>query len=135
MNYLPILGAAVVNMVIGYLWYGPVFGKQWMKLVGMTEKDMQEGSKQGMGKAYFLAYVSSVVMAYGLSMFLSKTGASTVTQGLMVGFWAWVAFVATSGSMDYVFNAKKKPGNLYLLEQAYWLVVLLVNSWLLSVWR
>ncbi|MBI3341870.1 DUF1761 domain-containing protein, partial [Candidatus Curtissbacteria bacterium] len=33
-NYMAVVAAAVVNMVLGFLWYGPLFGKPWMKMMG-----------------------------------------------------------------------------------------------------
>lgn len=36
-NWLAILAAAS-SLVIGFLWYGPLFGKAWMKESGMTEE-------------------------------------------------------------------------------------------------
>lgn len=31
---LAVVLAAVVSMIVGWLWYGPLFGKQWMALMG-----------------------------------------------------------------------------------------------------
>ena len=134
MNYLPVVIAAVVNMIVGYMWYGPVFGKQWMKLSGVTEKSMADG-KPNMGKIYGLTYVAAVVMAYVLSMFTGFAGATTATQGAMVGFWVWLGFVAPANASKYLFANKAQPWNLYYLEQGYWLLLLLVNGGLLAVWR
>ncbi|HLD39833.1 MAG TPA: DUF1761 family protein, partial [Candidatus Nanoarchaeia archaeon] len=33
-NYLAVLVAAIAAYVVGFLWYGPVFGKKWMALMG-----------------------------------------------------------------------------------------------------
>ncbi|MBK8887589.1 MAG: DUF1761 family protein [Saprospiraceae bacterium] len=30
-NWLAILGSGLVPMAVGALWYGPLFGKLWMK--------------------------------------------------------------------------------------------------------
>ncbi len=39
-NYLAVLVAAIVGMVVGFIWYSPkVFGKMWMKLSGVNPKD------------------------------------------------------------------------------------------------
>lgn len=127
MNYLPILAASGANMIIGFLWYGPLFGKKWMSLTGMTEKDTLEGKKT-MGKTYLLTYVGAVLMAYVLSYFITYSGATTLEQGVMVGFWAWLGFVATTGMHKYLFAVKKLPWSLYVLEQSYLLVVLVVNG-------
>ena len=34
MNWIAIVVATAAAMVIGFLWYGPVFGKAWMALSG-----------------------------------------------------------------------------------------------------
>ena len=40
LNYLAILVAGISNMVIGFLWYGPIFGKMWMGLIGKTADEL-----------------------------------------------------------------------------------------------
>jgi hypothetical protein len=46
-NYLAILASGIIMMVLGYLWYGPLFGKPWMKLAGITKSDMEKSKKNG----------------------------------------------------------------------------------------
>ena len=44
-NFLAILVAAVVPMVLGFLWYNPaLFGNAWMRESGMTEEKMKSGN-------------------------------------------------------------------------------------------
>ena len=33
-NLLAVLAAGIVPMVVGALWYGPLFGKRWLELMG-----------------------------------------------------------------------------------------------------
>ncbi|MBK6498787.1 MAG: DUF1761 domain-containing protein [Saprospiraceae bacterium] len=35
-NWLAILGSGLVPMAVGALWYGPLFGKVWMKEADMS---------------------------------------------------------------------------------------------------
>ena len=37
LNYLAIILATVVMMALGFLWYGPLFAKQWLAAIGRTE--------------------------------------------------------------------------------------------------
>lgn len=37
-NYLAVLIAAVASMIIGFLGYGPLFGKAWMRLMNFDKK-------------------------------------------------------------------------------------------------
>lgn len=32
-NFLAVLVAVFVNVIIGFLWYGPIFGKAWRKVL------------------------------------------------------------------------------------------------------
>ena len=49
-NWLAILIAVVVQFFIGFLWYGPLFGKAWAKELGidMTQKPDQSVMIKGM---------------------------------------------------------------------------------------
>ena len=35
-------------MVIGFLWYGPVFGKMWIHLMDFTSEHMEAAKTKGM---------------------------------------------------------------------------------------
>ena len=39
-----LLLAALVPMVMGFIWYGPLFKNAWMKASGMTEEKIQSGN-------------------------------------------------------------------------------------------
>ncbi|MFN3694309.1 MAG: DUF1761 domain-containing protein, partial [Ignavibacterium sp.] len=41
-NYLAVLVCGIISMVIGSLWYGPLFSKLWMKQHGFTEEDLNK---------------------------------------------------------------------------------------------
>lgn len=127
-NWLAVIVAGIIPMVLGFIWYGPLFGKQWMKLTGHKEM----GNKDDMPRIYGTMYVASLVMAYVLAVFISYAGASTIGAGAMVGFWAWLGFVATTMLTGLLFN--KKPMNLYFIDAGYQLVTLVLEGALLAVW-
>ncbi len=61
-NYLAILGAAFIPMVMGFIWYGPMlFQKAWMKEMNFTQKDV-EGSN--MLLIFGLSFVFSLLIAF-----------------------------------------------------------------------
>lgn len=133
-NYTAILIAAIAQMVLGFIWYGPLFGREWMKLVGMTEKD-KEAAKSGMGKTYALSFLGSLVMSYVLAHFLRLAGAETAMTGAQGGFWVWLGFVATTGMNEFLWAVKPKPWKLYWINQSYILVGLLIAGAILATWR
>lgn len=129
LNYLAVLVAALISMVIGYLWYGPLFGRQWMALMGIKPGAVSGGE---MGKTYVFGFIAALVTAWVLAMFVDFTGARTATQGAVTGFWVWLGFVATVTSASVLYE--RRPASLYVLNNGYQLVSLAVTGGLLAVW-
>ena len=136
-NYLAVLVAAIVSMIIGFLWYGPVFGKKWMGMMGMGQADIDAAkAKGGMGKSYVIALIGSLVMAYVLAHIVTMARmagiSSGVSGGLSSGFWVWLGFVATVGLGGVLWE--KRTWSLYCFNMAYQLVSLLVMGAILAAW-
>ena len=134
-NYALVFAAALADIVIGMAWYGPLFGKKWMKLVGMTDKKMEEGKKD-MNKAYTASFVASVITAYVLAHFLWFTAPATPTLliGIKTGIWVWLGFVVTNSLSKYFWTPDKKPLELYYLDNGYRLISLVVMGIILSLY-
>ena len=127
---IAVLVAAVAAMVVGALWYSPaVFGKQWMKLMGMTKKSMEK-EKKNMGKKYLLTFISLLVTAFVLAHFVDFTGAVDMAEGMQVGFWAWLGFVGPATLINSLWTGK--PGQLWALDNGHFLVVLVVMGAVLT---
>ena len=136
-NYLAVLAAAIASMVLGYLWYGPLFGKIWIAASGMTPDKIEAAKAKGMTTSYILMFVGSLVMAYILSHALvfamSYLGTSGVSAGFTAGFWNWLGFIApvTLGSVLW----EGKSWKLWILNNSYYLVSLLAMGMILAMWR
>ena len=135
-NYVAVLAAAVASMVLGSVWYGPLFGKQWMALSGKSMADMDAAKKKGMGKSYAFMFVGSLVMSYVLAHALVFASAylkvSGVNAGLMAGFWNWLGFIAPVTLGVVLWDGK--PWKLWILNNAFQLLSLLVMGVILAVW-
>ncbi len=135
-NIWPLVLSAFAAMALGTCWYGPFFGKIWMKHMGFTKEHMEQG-KKGMGKQYALAFFASIVMAFILGQFIGITMAFTpeataLAAGLCTAFWTWLGFVApvTLGMVLW----EGKPWILWILLNSYQLVTLLAMGAILSFW-
>ncbi|MBI4451139.1 DUF1761 domain-containing protein [Candidatus Woesearchaeota archaeon] len=129
-NLLAVLVSAVASMVLGFLWYGPLFGKAWMRLSGKPAKS--KAKTQGMGLKYLLGFIASLVMAYVLAILIQQAGAGMLSAGVKVGALAWLGFLATNELGTYLWD--NKPFTLYLVNAGYWLATLLVMAAILTVW-
>lgn len=120
-SWAPILLSAVAAMGVGSVWYGPLFGKSWMSLVGMGKSDI---NKKEMPKLYGIMFLGAIVEAYILSHFIHYAGAVGPILGAKTGLWAWLGFVATTMIGNYLFA--KRPMKLYYIDAGYALVNLLM---------
>jgi hypothetical protein len=136
-NYLAVLSAASASYILGWLWFGPLFGKTWMRLEGITEvkpssMDMAVTITGGIVGSLLMSWVlaHSIIFAMSYTAFMRYDGIPTA---LTASFWTWLGFIApvTAGSVLY----NKKPWSLWLLNNAYWLVSLIIMGFILSVWR
>jgi hypothetical protein len=129
-NFLAVIVAALVNYVIGAIWYGVLFRSAWQKLSGSGEMNVTALSViLGLIGAFLMSFVLHHALFFA-NEFLKTSG---VGGGLMVGFFNWIGFIApvTIGDVTY----QKKPFTFWLLNNAYWLISLLLMGIILSVWQ
>lgn len=131
-NYVAVLVAAAAQFAIGAAWYTALFGKQWLKLNGIS-KEKVEAQKDNMAKTYALSFVTSLVMAYVLAHVLGYSNATTALAGATGGFWVWLGFIATTMFSSVLYL--QKPVKLWAIDSGYYLVSLLVMGAVLAVWR
>ncbi len=124
-NLIAVLAAGIASMVIGFLWFGPLFGKIWMNMMGLKQSDMKK-MKTGMQMGYVGQFVASLVMAWVMGMLITTTNATSLIAGLMVGFWGWLGFVATTTLGGVLWE--NKPVKLYLFNNAHLLLNALVMA-------
>ncbi len=124
-NYIELLAAGVGAMVVGYLWYGPLFGKAWMKESGVTQAKVDAGKKE-MPKTYGMMFMGSLVTAYVLSVFMGLAGAFDYMSAATVAFWAWLGFVATVMLGSVLFEGRS--WNYLGINAGYNLVNMVVMS-------
>ena len=128
-NYLAVVGAAVASMIIGFLWYGPLFGNQWKKLMNFTDKSMK---KMTPVQAMIGGFISTLIMSYILAHFIDYTQAATFMDGAVAGIWLWLGFIATVQIGSVLWEGK--PLKLYAINTLHYLVTLVIMGGILAVW-
>lgn len=63
-DWVGVIVAMVAAMMVGGLWYGPLFGKSWMGYIGKTREQLQ--GQGGIGYLFALlgAFITAIVMTY-----------------------------------------------------------------------
>jgi hypothetical protein len=134
-NWLAVVAAAAIQMVLGYFWYSPtLFSKRWIKEQGWSHEDMEKmrAENKGMAQSMIGMFVASLVTMYVLRHAVAYVGAADAASGAWVGFLAWIAFVATVMLNGVFFE--RKSWTLYWINAGYYLVSLVVAGALLAAW-
>jgi hypothetical protein len=135
-NYFAVATGAVISMVVGYIWYGPIFGKKWLEIVGATSADLEERKK--MQKAATPLYIIQFTLVLFQVLVLAHLVADTErVGGLTRSLWIWAAFVipTLAGSAMWTNESGKKKWARFLLQAGYQLVIFIIFGALLQYWK
>ena len=140
-NYLAVLVAGIVPMIIGALWYGPLFGKRWLVLMETTAEEIQEGFNPL--KTYGVSFVLALITAFILAQLFAGMGEAArvvsitgvggdAVAGVYLALMALIAFILPVGYQSVAFE-KRKAG-LFCLNLGYNAVALLGQAVIIAIW-
>jgi hypothetical protein len=129
LNIWAVIVAAISTFVVGWMWYGPLFGKQWMSLVGLTEEKIREGN---MVKIFGLAFIFELVMAYNLAMFLNDASIDW-KMGALYGFLTGFGWIFLAIGVQSLFE--RRSWKYIFINGGYWAVSFTVMGIILGAWK
>ena len=125
-----VLGA-VAFMAVGFLWYGPLFGKPWMAIMEKTGwKREQIRASPGM---YVVSLLCALVASYVLAVLIRSLGITQWWNGLITGAIIWIG----AGSVALLTNSifESRPKGLWALFSLYELVMFAGLGLVFAVWK
>lgn len=137
-NYLAILASGLLALGLGFLWYGPLFGKPWSQMMGYGDmtpekmKEMQKAAMPGYAASFVGALLMAYVLAHGITFGNAYLGTEGISGGLQGAFWYWLGIVVpvTIGQVFW----DKRPWKLWMINAGYWLAQMLAIGALLGFW-
>tara|TARA_R110002073_G_scaffold250803_3_gene413484 strand:+ start:1786 stop:2190 length:405 start_codon:yes stop_codon:yes gene_type:complete len=127
-NILAVVLATLGFMVVGFLWYGPLFGKRWMALHGYTEESMA-GTNMTVVMAKGLT--NSLVMAIGLAFMFNFLGVDSIMEAIHYSAMLWLFFSATTQLLAHIYE--KQPFELTLINWGNQLVGMVLAGVIISL--
>jgi hypothetical protein len=127
------LACAVAFMMLGGLWYGALFAKPWMALIGMTPEKIALISKSGMIRSYALTFLAALLASHALDHLSHGMGVTDAMGGAGLGGFVGLGFVATAFGSTYLFG--QKPFKLYLIDAGFQVVGLTIAGTILGAWQ
>lgn len=142
LNWLAIGLAVVASMIIGFTWFGPIFGKVWAREMKMPP-DFRPDSKTMM-KATVLqligAFLTVFVLAHSEQIWrpfstwgLGTTDGPSWMYGVMAAFFTWIGFFVPQ--MLVAVAWENKSWKLFGINAAGQLVTLLAQGLILATIR
>ncbi|MDN3648214.1 DUF1761 domain-containing protein [Reinekea marina] len=85
--------AAVIQMAGGAMWYGPLFGKAWMKGMGIdpNDKELMAEMQKSAGPAYGASLVFAIIFGYAIDLLFNHIPIASLTIAI---FWTLLLYVA-----------------------------------------
>lgn len=128
-NYVSLLISALVQFVLGWVWYGMVFKKSWTALV-----TFKEGSK-ALSPAFSMAcaFVANLILTFALAHLILLVSNPDFLSGASLGIVCWLGFMAAPLFTQHIME--RRPANLFAINAAYWMLAMALAGGILAVWR
>ena len=161
-NFLIFALAALIPLIMGFIWYGPLlFQNAWMKQLGFTEESLKGGN---MALIFILCYVFSFLMAFflqfivihqtGVYSSLMESGATELSGDALTYFNDFMAKYGTNyrtfkhgalhGTLSGIFFIlqvlatqamfERKTVKYVAINAGYWIVTLALMGGIICQW-
>jgi hypothetical protein len=127
-SYLELIVITIASFIFGFLWYGPLFGKTWMQLMGKKMEDCQ--GKKPPVSSMLLTLLGTFLTVWVLAFVLHRPENPC---GALVALFAWMGYQIPIllGSVTW----EDKPWKLFALNAAFYLLNLQLIATILTYWR
>ena len=128
-SWVAVLGAAVVAFALNAIWYGPLFGARWARLIGVDPN-----APGGVPLAPILAvnFVMNALGATALAVLVTPFAKDATTAALVaVLVWAASGLVLKVNDMTFA----RRPAGLFYIDSIGHLVTLIAMAVIVSSFR
>ena len=132
-NVLAVLACGVASLVIGFVWYGPLFGKAWAAYTGWTEEKVKAIPPARMARTYVLTFLGAIVTALALDVLAWAMGIARIGDGITLGLVTGIGFSAMAFATTHLFE--HKPLGLWLIVSGYQLHYQVAAALIITLWR
>lgn len=133
-NWLAVLVASLAAFAVGFVWYGPLFGKKWASLHGFTEESMKESNMVLIfGGAFVATFLICSIMA---SIMAAQPGPEAINGSWRHGMcWGFTLSILSIGTM--IMNAffERRKWMLVFIDASYTLVYYGLAGAIIGAWK
>lgn len=129
-NHVAAIVCIIVMHILGFLWYGPLFGEKWMAMVDIDLSGVETGSWQG--GLWLTNLVSCASQVYLLAWLFTKLNVTSGSRGAIIAFLVTFCMhhlPLMSGNMFQM-----EPYGLAWITGGFGLVALSICGFILGAW-
>jgi len=133
-NILAVIVAVVVNFILGFIWYAPLFGRIWATEMGFDPNEKPEVRTMAKGMIIMVIgnFLLAWVLAHNIVAWEHVPGVkemSAISNGFQAALFTWLGFFlpVDLGSVAW----EKKSWKLFSINTSYHFISLLVVAMIL----
>ena len=127
LNWIAIIVLTIGSFVLGYLWYGPVFGKAWLAALGKDESEIQPSPTP-----FIVSFVTMLLTCIVMAWMVQALAIDTWLAGACLGALIGIAYIAASSASDTAFCGWS--WNLWAIQAGYRVVYSIIMGLVLAIW-
>lgn len=127
-NWIAVLVGAVFNTAFGAVWYGPLFGRTWRRVVGKKDADIKASATM-----YLLPLLAGLASSYVLAAVIAGVGITLWWHGIVFGAVVWIGLGAAATLTTGTFEGS--PRAAWALFSGYQLLVYAAQGLMFVLWR
>jgi hypothetical protein len=136
LNIFAVALASVLAMVLGAIWYGPLFGKAWMQVIGTSDMDA-EAKKAMQSKAMPLYVIQFLLILMQVTLIALLTVFFDWAVSLLAMAFFYVAFIVPTlaGSAMWNNDSAKIAWMRFGIQAGYQAALFVIFALVLGMWK
>lgn len=130
-NHAAVWVSVVVVIALGFAWYDPIFGEQWMAMVGLDLATV-EANPPG-AEVWITNIASTVIPMYVLAWLFVRLKVQTAFEGAKIGLMIGFSFVLLSRMTSDMFS--QNPYELSWIVGGFSMLSIAIGGTILGAWR
>lgn len=126
LNHKAIILSSILNFLIAFIWYGPLFGDVWAKGAELIDPQIPPLW------ANILALFAAILPGYGIALLLKWTNQAGVRSGLKFGLFVTFAFMLQVLIGPWLFADRFL---LFAVNIPYFTLTALLSGAIIGAWQ
>ena len=139
-NWPAMIVAMVASFSFGFLWYGPICGKQWADAMGIKMDKRPDGlimakfmSLEIVGLFFTVYVLAHAIQIWRPTVWGVGQDSANYTYGLMCGFFTWIGYYVPQQFIKVTWEGR--PNKLFFINAIHNFINLQIICQILAHWR